>query len=586
LAALYVAGLLIAATLSTPRRVGDGGEYFAMTMRLASLQPPAVTREELAGLRAEIAKLGQGFDSALLEYPNLVGRDGRQDFLHFFLYPLFVAPMWRVAALFGWHPNWAFTVTNVGLLGLAAFLVLRRVPAAVWLGAFLSPIVWWIDKAHTEAFLFAAVAVAAATFDRNPTIALIAYALAGAQNVAVGMTYPVFALLLWYSARREAAGAAAPSRAMTWRVAIPAAAGAALVLSPLVYSWIRLGRVSPMAEYAEAALPTLGGLAGFVFEPNIGLLPSAPAFGLVGLAVLWLLLPTRWRGVARGPTTLWWWPLMIQLMLLVIWSQNPNANHGGTPGVNRWVLTLLALGLPLAAAGWLSIGLSARTTVSLLAIAAAIWSVSSHLPSRPENYLQPTRLARWMWQSGWLQLTPAEVFAERTQRREPATVPSHDGECRVLLIAGQQQPIECVPYSDALPLHCRRAGSMCYAFVVPDRRHVIAAPNNGFFHVSAAPSWPASGPLAAGVRELLIGIDPTAQVWQPGDPRPWRDRLRGADVDVTLRHGRSTFVYIPRTNEVSPPFESSDSARVYSLIPVAPLAALPPRASNLAIVIQ
>ncbi len=204
MAALYVAGLLIVATLSTPRRVGDGGEYFAMAMRLASLQPPAVTREELAGLRAEVGKLGPGFDSALLEYPNLVGRDGRQDFLHFFLYPLFVVPMWRVAALFGLHPNWAFTVTNVGLLGLAAFLVLRRVPAAVWLGAFLSPIVWWIDKAHTEAFLFATVAVAAATFDRNPTTALIAYALAGAQNVAVGMTYPVFAWLLWYSARREA----------------------------------------------------------------------------------------------------------------------------------------------------------------------------------------------------------------------------------------------------------------------------------------------------------------------------------------------------------------------------------------------
>jgi hypothetical protein len=576
IAVAYVAGLLIAASVSTPRRVGDGGEYFVMTMRLAAGQAPSVAPEELDAARGALQRLGSGFESALIEYPTLVARDGRQEFLHYFLYSLIVAPMMPVTRALGLHPNWAFTLTNTWLLGAAVFVAIRRAPLAACLTAFLSPIVWWVDKAHSEAFLFAALAIAVVWWDRHPAAALLAYALAGAQNVALGMTYPIFAVLVWAATRQKMFGRAATTAA---------GAGALLVISPLLYNRVRLGRWSPMAEYATTAVPSFSGLAAFVLEPNIGILPNAPAFAFVLLAGTQLLWQSARRALPANLTLLCWWPVVIQIILLIIWSQNPNANHGGTPGMNRWVLSLIVLGMPILAAAASTAGQRTRMSVTALIAACGAWSVASHLPARPENYLQPTRLASWIWDRGWLQVTPAEVFAERSQHREPASIPSHFGACRVLLIASQQIPVNCVPLAQELPAYCQRPGALCYAIADGDRTRVIAAANNGFFHFPAEPSWPASGPLASGLRQVLTRIDPIAHVWRSADPRPWRERLRGAEVGVVLRSGDATFVYIARTHDVVP-FPTTAGIRIYSLIPVASLPALPLHATNLGLVVK
>jgi hypothetical protein len=508
-----------------------------MARQLASGSRPSLSGADLQRFKQELGALGAGFESSLIEYPDLVAADGRQDFLHFFLYPLFVAPFVPLIDALGLHPNWAFTVVNCLMLSGALLLVLRWQPAIAAVGAFLSPIIWWADKAHTEAFLFAATAIAAAAFTQHPVIALLAYACAGAQNAAIGVTYPVFAALLLWSQRQGAS----TSMSRSW---IAATAGAFIVAAPFVYTWMRLARWSPMAEYAQRVIPSPAGVAAFVLEPNIGLLPSAPVYGVALVAAV--VMAVKAMKAVSSNRALWWWPAVIQLLLVLAWSQNPNANHGGTPGMNRWVLSLLALSLPwlgMARHNWPP---STRVALNLIVAIGAVMSAAAHLPARAEDYRTPTRIAERMWNSGWVHITPAEVFAERTQGREPAFAPSHDGHCRVLLIADQQAPIHCAPPVDPLPASCRAPGAMCYAVTALDSYRYVTAPGNGFFYRVAQPSWPAGGPLAGAVHQVMRHANVNTRTWRVDNSRRWRERFEGADLGVVLSSPETAVIHVLR----------------------------------------
>jgi hypothetical protein len=535
-----VATLLILSAWSPPRRVGDGGEYFVMALQLGKGHPPALSADELRDVKSELAGMSGGFESSLLEYPDLIASDGRQDFLHFFLYPLIVAPAVPAVRAVGLHPNWAFTLVNALLLGLALFLAARSIPLVACTAAFVSPIIWWVDKAHTEAFLFAAVVVAAVTFRERPVLSAIAFALAGAQNAALGATFPVFAVFLWWATRRST---------FTVRAVVAIAAGALIVAMPFVYTWLRLGRLSPMIEYAQRTVPTSWSLAAFLVEPNIGLAPNAPVYALMLGAAVWLIVGTLRGRIA--PAAVWWWPAVIQLLLLVAWSQNPNANHGGTPGVNRWVLSLLALSVPWIAEARRTMNGNGRVAFNMAVAVTAVLTAAAHLPWLPENYREPSALARRVWQKGWMAATPAEVFAERSQGREPASTPAHDGTCHVLLIADQQAPVQCAPPVAPPPAACRVAGAMCYAIMSDEDVRYVPAPANGFFYQVAQPSWPAGGPLAHAVHALLRQADPNARVWRTDNVRRWRERLVGADIGAVLSSPNAVVIYITRTTRAA-----------------------------------
>jgi hypothetical protein len=219
--------------------------------------------------------------------------------------------------------------------------------------------------------------------------------------------------------------------------------------------------------------------------------------------------------------------------------------------------------------------------MNVLVAVPAVLSAAAHLPQHPENYRAPTRLAERMWSRGWVHVTPAEVFAERSQGREPALAPSHDGRCRILLIANQRAPVQCAPPVEPLPAWCRGTPSMCYAVAEGDARRYVPAPANGFFYQAAEPSWPAGGPLATAIHRVLRDADPHAQAWRVDNSRRWRERFAGADVGVVLSTLDATVVYIMRLSEDSRRRLSEDPALdvVELLGPDAPL-------TNLALVIR
>jgi hypothetical protein len=532
-AAAYALSLALAVSFSTPRRVGDGGEYLVMAQRLAAFQAPVVTSKELDEFKTSLRTLGSGFESSLLDYPSMVGPDGRQAFLHFWLYPFLVVPGLWIAQLFQLHPNWAFTLTNIAMLAVAVFVVARRAPPIAIVYLFLGPIVWWADKAHTEAFLFGALAIAVVCIESSPAAAMASWSLAGAQNASIGVVYPIFAGLAFAVSRHR--------HRWTAREFIAAATGAVLIALPMLYNWSRVGKVSPMTEYAHLSAPSLAGLLAFLGEPNIGIIVNAPAYMI---ALVGLLAAVRAPARSGGN---WWWPAVITILLLFIWSQNPNANHGGTPGVNRWVLALLPLSLPWVTGPYALYG---RTLRSVLAATIAVLSVSSaywHLPSLPENYLNPTGTARMLWSRGWLHLTPAEVFAERTAHSEGPALPLADETCGVSLVWDLQSPVACIPPATQLPSECAGVDGFCFAVSRDDAIGVIHAPYNGFFFRADARSWPAAGPLASGVRSVLLALDSDTHRWEVANERRWvRDR-REVDVRAVLERPGRVFFFIAHT---------------------------------------
>jgi hypothetical protein len=107
-----------------------------------------------------------------------------------------------------------------------------------WLAAllFCSPVLWWIDKSHTEAFTFSLLALAFALLREAPWWSMIALGAASSQNP------PVAAVLLCVGA---ATLARRPGAARDARVWTGAAVAAAITLAhPVYYGW-RWGLATP-----------------------------------------------------------------------------------------------------------------------------------------------------------------------------------------------------------------------------------------------------------------------------------------------------------------------------------------------------
>ena len=83
---------------------------------------------ELDRVAGEMAALPVWNDRS--QEPTLVGADGREDFRHFWLYPLVAAPVLAVVRATGLHWNHAFTIVNIALLGVFAWCAVSTLEPA------------------------------------------------------------------------------------------------------------------------------------------------------------------------------------------------------------------------------------------------------------------------------------------------------------------------------------------------------------------------------------------------------------------------------------------------------------------------
>ena len=167
---LVAAGTLAVCLVATspPRLVGDGREYLAQAINFASLRGPAVRPADIPYIQSQLSRVDPALAAWDIRGATVADAHRNLDFVHFWFYALLATPWLWIANATGAAPTLAFTALNLALAAAALWLVLPRIGAAGALLLFASPIVWWIDKAHTEVFTFALLTMAFALLEERP----------------------------------------------------------------------------------------------------------------------------------------------------------------------------------------------------------------------------------------------------------------------------------------------------------------------------------------------------------------------------------------------------------------------------------
>ena len=132
----------------------------AMALNLASFHRPALAIADIRRIQPVIRQADPMFRAWDIRESSVPGPDARRDFVHFWFYPLLAVPAVWITQFIGVTPIVAFIALNLALLGIAFWVALPRIGAAASLLLFAGPIVWWMDKPHTESFTFALLILA------------------------------------------------------------------------------------------------------------------------------------------------------------------------------------------------------------------------------------------------------------------------------------------------------------------------------------------------------------------------------------------------------------------------------------------
>ena len=452
--------LLAGAADASPTRVGDGFEYLGMARNLARAMPPALSEDDFRMLRAETDARGDpSWDTGPM--PLLRGTDGRYDFPHFWMCSLVAAPFVALATRTGTHPAEGFTLMNLALMGAVCWLLVRSGASLVTV-LFAAMMLWWIDKAHAEVFIAALTAAALLLRGSAPAASLLLLGMATAQMppLAVLLGVCVIDSLVREGATRPVVAGAIGSAAIA-------------ALHPLYYLW-RLGVMSPLSSTVAPHVPGMRALITPLVDLNLGVFWFATALCVLVVTGAAILLRRRdWRSLLI--------PLAGGAALLFAAAQTPNVNHGGTPGMSRYGVWLIAMLLPLAVEANRALHVTthasrgtgrrvrARRIVVIAATLTVLFAAVVLHPRVADAGItpRPTRLAAFVWTRAPALDNPLpEVFVERlTHVDGQPPVPVATAQCEKALIAGTgtdaRWPKECSPMP--VPQDCARAGALCYA---------------------------------------------------------------------------------------------------------------------------
>ena len=151
-----------------------------------------------------------------------------------------------------------------------------RLGGAATVLLFASPILWWINKAHTEPYVFAMVTIAMVYLVDRPWWSLVAAGAAAAQ------TPPLLFFCVIVGLASIAIGGLVVLKDRRWLVG--AAAGALLASIQPMYFLIRYGTPYLLVDTTQPGMPSLAETAAPLVDPNIGLIPNAPGWAIATMA--------------------------------------------------------------------------------------------------------------------------------------------------------------------------------------------------------------------------------------------------------------------------------------------------------------
>jgi hypothetical protein len=450
------------AATSAPRVVGDGSEYVHLSDRLASLHLP-----------------------------------GAGESRHFLFYSALAAPFVALLDAIGLERLRAFTALNGLLLAAALYIAASRLHW-IWCAViFAGPILWWLDKPHTEPFTFAMYAIAFALFDTAPWWSLVAAGAAATQN-------PGNAVLVLILAAAAVAGRTGLLKDRRFWAGF--ASGAALAALHPAYYLVRLGTPTRLAGTGDIHWVTRSESLAVLIDPNVGLLPQVPVYAVAvaaGVLLLAFRAPRRLAsaGVLAAVASGAW--------LAFVAATATNVNHGGTPGLSRYATWFIPLAIPLfQEVDRLFPRRLGRMAVP--ALASAVLGVWAFHPARAEAADRPTRLASFLWtRHPSLDNPLPEIFAERLRGLDENWLPVATPGCEKILLPGRGKresvwPMPCAPVP--LPAWCQAAGALCYANRTGTGYSFVSArvSTRQAFRFDRSAAWPASAePVVADVLASL-----------------------------------------------------------------------------------
>ena len=469
--ALFACLLLTLAATSTPRVVGDGSEYVHLASRLAAGHLP-----------------------------------GAGESRHFVFYSALAAPL--MAA--GLTATAAFTVLNGLLLAAALYVAASRLHWTWCAIVFAGPILWWLDKPHTEPFTFAMYAIAFALIDSAPWWSLVAAGAAATQN-------PGNAVLVGIVAVAAAAGRVSLVKDRRFWTGL--LAGTALAALHPAYYLVRLGTPTRLASTGDLHWVTWREYLTVLVDPNVGLLPQVPIYTAAVLAAVLLLVflaPRRLvsPGVAAATGAAAW--------LAFVAAIATNVNHGGTPGLSRYATWFIPLAIPLFQQVDRVLGRRVAW-MALPAVASAALGVWAFHPARAEAADRPTRLASFLWTRHPSFDNPLpEIFAERLRGLDENWLPAATAGCEKILLPGRGGrdsvwPMPCAPATP--PARCQQPGATCYANRTRTGYEFVSTrvSTPQVFRLARSATWPASAePYVAEALGSLAWWNMNLR--QPGDP--------------------------------------------------------------------
>lgn len=404
-----------------PQLVGDGNEYYALYYAWLDTHRPWMSPSSYASFQALVDRreiLGLlSAERLAVRFPDLlVGITA--DFNHFWFYSFLAFAVSEPLQVLGIVPSahQSFLLLHFILL-LGVFVTLYRLYgwqgiAAATIMTMISPMLWYLDKVHTELFTFVFALLAVAFVHRRRFLAgAFCLAMAATQNPSFALIafipffYRIFLLR---------------DKPLSTLEALLAIGTAVLVLLHPSYYFIRYEVPTPQLLAGGA---TLGGNLSLFYiwliDPDLGLLPYWPLgviFILLALAVF------KQRKIDSEFSKLknsWFFFIFIAAYLVVNFyahSSTTNLNSGATAGPARYALWYLPVFLPVLL--FVLSNLAGRKILLGLCVCGVALSAWFNLrlsdPRKPQDYSTPSYLSLFI-QAHFSSFysPPEEVFAER-----------------------------------------------------------------------------------------------------------------------------------------------------------------------------
>jgi hypothetical protein len=400
-----------------PMRVGDGAEYYGLYYAWEVAHRPWMSAP---AYDAYAALFGSGDIIGLVTRDQLASAFDKlrvgatSDFNHFWFYSLLAFVCGKAAALIGIKLSvhgCFLALHSLALTGTAALAYRHyrwRGVLAVALMLLVSPLLWFIDKVHTEFLTICLVLASVILLSAQRYLgAALLIALASTQNPSFALVacIPLFYRVVLQREQPYSFG----EMALAMLVVLA-------VLAHPVYYFSRYGVVTPQLLAGGAAMGSnLSSFYVWIVDPDVGLLPNWP----LGCAILLVLavafasrkagsrlLDKRWMGFA----------LLYLAINFYAHSSTVNLNSGATPGLARYALWYLPLAFPLFLRVFdlFPVG-SKRFYAALAALAGlAVLSVETNDPRKPEQFSAGSLSSRFIQTHlPGLYNPPYEIFVER-----------------------------------------------------------------------------------------------------------------------------------------------------------------------------